>query len=369
MSDKRILIVDDDEAILGSLSALMDLVFEEYSSLTAESAKEAMKILAEKDISLIISDFLMPEMDGIQFLIKAKETYPDIPRILLTGYADKENAIKAINNAGIYYYLEKPWDNEELKLIVKNALEKRDLITELEKKLKELGEAQEALIQSEKMSAIGKVTSMIMHDIKTPLTIIRGTAEVLDNDSIKDNKDLYIERIIRAADKISNMIGEILSFSRGNWEIQINKASVDSKSFQQDLIRPLEELSERYSVEFSSDINFDGYIKIDIEKITRVMNNLFSNGIESGGDPPKIDIKVYNSGKNLIIEFKDNGTGIPKEILDSIFTPFFTHGKMKGIGLGLAICNEIVSRHNGTIKAGNLETGGAIFTITLPMEG
>jgi signal transduction histidine kinase len=368
MTDKRILIVDDDEAILGSLSVLLDLVFEEYNTITAESAKKALRILEENDISLIISDFLMPEMDGIQFLIKAKELYPDIPRILLTGYADKENAIKAINNAGIYYYLEKPWDNEELKLIVKNALEKRGLITELEKKLIELEEAQEALIQSEKMSAIGKITSMIMHDIKAPLTIIRGTAEILDNDSIRDNIELHIERIIRAADRISNMIGEILSFSRGSWEIQIDKKPVNRELFKRDLIRPLEELSERYSVEFNSDVDFDGFINIDPEKIARVLNNLFLNGIESGGRPPKIDVKVHRSEKTLIIEVKDNGTGIPKEILVSIFTPFFTHGKQKGIGLGLAICNEIITRHNGIIKAGNLDTGGAIFTITLPME-
>jgi response regulator RpfG family c-di-GMP phosphodiesterase len=92
----------------------------------------------------------MPEMDGITFLAKVKEKRPLVPRILLTGYADKENAIKAINNVGLYQYIEKPWDNEDLRLVIRNGLEKTDLLKQLEEKIREVERAQHDLSEVQK---------------------------------------------------------------------------------------------------------------------------------------------------------------------------------------------------------------------------
>ncbi len=87
----------------------------------------------------------MPEMDGIAFLSRLKEIQPQTIRVLLTGYADKENAIRAINSVGLYQYIEKPWDNDSLLIVVKNGLEKRALLRALEKKISELDEAHSSL--------------------------------------------------------------------------------------------------------------------------------------------------------------------------------------------------------------------------------
>jgi response regulator RpfG family c-di-GMP phosphodiesterase len=92
----------------------------------------------------------MPEMDGITFLAKVREKLPLVPRILLTGYADKENAIKAINNVGLYQYIEKPWDNEDLKIIIRNGLEKTILLKQLEAKIREVDRAQKELSEVQK---------------------------------------------------------------------------------------------------------------------------------------------------------------------------------------------------------------------------
>ena len=104
------------------------------------SPLEALKDLDSKikNVDLVISDYLMPEMDGISFLAEVKKRFPLVPRILLTGYADKENAIKAINNVGLYQYIEKPWDNDDLRLIIKNGLEKTILLKQLEEKVREV---------------------------------------------------------------------------------------------------------------------------------------------------------------------------------------------------------------------------------------
>ena len=122
----NILLVDDEEIVLSSLKSFFAL--DTNCNLMAyTSPLNALESLdrGESRIDLVISDYLMPEMDGITFLAKVKEKLPMVPRILLTGYADKENAIEAINNdVGLYQYVEKPWDNEDLKLIIRNGLEK-----------------------------------------------------------------------------------------------------------------------------------------------------------------------------------------------------------------------------------------------------
>src|SRR5213082_4180667 len=120
-----ILLVDDEEMVLNSIKSFF-AIESDYDVMTYTSPTKALEELERNHqrIDLVVSDYLMPEMDGITFLAKVKETLPLVPRILLTGYADKENAIKAINNVGLYQYIEKPWDNEDLKLVIRNGLEK-----------------------------------------------------------------------------------------------------------------------------------------------------------------------------------------------------------------------------------------------------
>ena len=122
-----ILLVDDEEMVLTSIRSFL-AIETDYQVYTFTSPVLALQQLDKIDIDLVISDYLMPDMDGISFLGKVKEKFPHVPRILLTGYADKENAIKAINDVGLYQYIEKPWNNDDLKLIIRNGLEKTLLL-------------------------------------------------------------------------------------------------------------------------------------------------------------------------------------------------------------------------------------------------
>ena len=97
------------------------------------------------NVNVVIADFMMPGMDGITFLRQVRESNPEATRILLTGYADKENAIRAINEAGLYYYLEKPWSNEHLKLVIRNGVERSTLFTELNQRIEALEGANQEL--------------------------------------------------------------------------------------------------------------------------------------------------------------------------------------------------------------------------------
>jgi len=140
VNGETIVIVDDEEMVLTSLNSFLTLETE-YKVQTFISAKEALEYVKKGRVDLVISDYLMPEMDGITFLSKVREVKPEVPRIILTGYADKENAIKAINHVGLFQYIEKPWSNDDLLIILRNGLEKQKLMAKLNEKINEINMA------------------------------------------------------------------------------------------------------------------------------------------------------------------------------------------------------------------------------------
>lgn len=126
-----LLLLDDDPDVIASLSSLLKLETN-YNVLTFTAASEAAEAIENNQIDLAIVDYLMPgAMDGIDFLIALRKKQPYSIRMILTAYADKENAIKAINEVGLYKYLEKPWDNGELLRIIREGMEKRAVLQQL----------------------------------------------------------------------------------------------------------------------------------------------------------------------------------------------------------------------------------------------
>jgi response regulator RpfG family c-di-GMP phosphodiesterase len=132
----RVLLVDDEEIVTGSIKAFLDLETN-YEVIAFNSPRQALEFLKHNPVDLVIADLLMPEMNGIDFLVAIKRLHPDAVRVLLTGYADKENAIKAINEVGLYQYLEKPWDLEHLRHVIATGLERRRLMRRLHDKIAE----------------------------------------------------------------------------------------------------------------------------------------------------------------------------------------------------------------------------------------
>lgn len=144
-----VLLVDDEEMVVTSIKSFLTLETD-YEVVAFTSPNEALEYVNNNKVDLVISDYLMPDIDGIQFLAQVKQVQPEATRVLLTGYADKENAIKAINDVGLYQYIEKPWENEDLKLIIRNGLEKRVLLKRLEEKIHEVNRAHSDLLNVQK---------------------------------------------------------------------------------------------------------------------------------------------------------------------------------------------------------------------------
>ncbi len=137
----RIVVVDDEPMVTMSITTMLNLE-SDYEAVAYNSPLVALaELTPENAPDVVISDFLMPEMDGIQFLQQLRGRFPEATLILLTGYADKENAIQAINEVGIYRYIEKPWDNDSLKMAIRNGLERTRLLGHLNEKIQDLEQA------------------------------------------------------------------------------------------------------------------------------------------------------------------------------------------------------------------------------------
>lgn len=137
---QTIVVVDDEDMVLTSIDSFLNLE-SDYRVMTFTSAQKALEYIKDHEVDLVISDYLMPEMDGIDFLANVRTIKPEVPRIILTGYADKENAIKAINEVGLFQYIEKPWDNNDLLIIIRNGLEKKQLLKKLNEKITQINDA------------------------------------------------------------------------------------------------------------------------------------------------------------------------------------------------------------------------------------
>jgi response regulator RpfG family c-di-GMP phosphodiesterase len=152
-----ILVVDDESLVVESVAALLELETP-HKILVETSSQRALETAKVNPLDMVISDFLMPELDGIRLLLEIRGLYPESALILLTGYADKENAIRAINEVGIFHYMEKPWDNDDLLTIIRTGLDKRLQLHRLHERVREL----EARIQH-----LQRVNSELQESLKT----------------------------------------------------------------------------------------------------------------------------------------------------------------------------------------------------------
>ncbi len=217
----------------------------------------------------------------------------------------------------------------------------------------------------------------ISHDIRTPLTSIKGASEL-----IRDNYDkLEVDNIKKLASDIydestwlMNTVKNILDMTRINeGKLTVSKSyeSVDDIVNQTMTLVPKFHDSGRLHVSVPDEIIL---VPVDGRLIVQVLVNLLDNAYKHSGESSEIFLKVSADDKKAVFEVRDNGCGIDKDIIKNIFDGFVTHHKFNiadgslGVGLGLTICKEIVKAHNGTITAENLKTGGASFKIELPLE-
>ena len=203
----KIVVVDDERIVTSAFKTLLKV--EGFSDAHFfNSPKDALDYLKDNQPDLVISDFLMPEMNGLEFLSEVKKLYPEVSKILLTGYADKENAIKAINEIGLYRYIEKPWNNDDLIINIKNGIERSYLVSELRQKIYELEEAKKEL---EKYSHnLEQIVEERTADLKQSNAKLEGIFNYCADGIVIINEDGIIEQVNPACETLIGLVGEKL---------------------------------------------------------------------------------------------------------------------------------------------------------------
>ena len=226
--------------------------------------------------------------------------------------------------------------------------------------------------QSEKMK--NEFISSVSHELRTPLTAINGWAETIMNGEVRDAGDVKkgMGIIVSEARRLTNMVEELLEFSRiqdGRFTLSVEP--MDIKAELEDAVYTYREFFRREGIElnhFDCDEEFPP-IAGDPERLRQVFCTLLDNAAKHGGSGKRIDTAIARDEDQVVITIRDYGPGIPAEELPHVKYKFYKgSSKARGSGIGLAVCDEIITRHEGTLDIDNAEGGGCIVTIHLPIR-
>lgn len=228
----------------------------------------------------------------------------------------------------------------------------------------EICEMEEELRRKDRLAALGEMVAGLAHEIRNPLASIKAGIESLSFKGGKDSNDYRFQAIVlQEIKRLERIVNDMTLYASDK---DLKKSKVNLKGLIGEILLMFgQEMAEK-NIHVKNNLKGNLTCYVDRDKIITVLNNLFLNAMEAIGENGNIEVSIRRGKKNMIIQVKDDGGGIPKDIISKLFIPFFTT-KNKGTGLGLSIVNRIIQNHHGTIKVKN-EEKGTCFTITLPKE-
>jgi two-component system, sensor histidine kinase and response regulator len=357
MADRaRILYLDDEE---NNLIAFKALFRRDFDVFTTSSPQEAVAYLSQHEVPLIFSDQKMPEISGVEFFELTVRDYPDAVRILVTGYADIEAVIDAINKGQVYRYVTKPWDENDLRMCVRNALERYHDQRELREKNRRLEEAN---------AELEKFVYSASHDLRAPLVSIKGVIQLAKLEGPDERCAGYLDMIERSTNRLDQFVQNIIHY------YQNLKADEIVTDFS--LGELADELFEQFRyyegaefVAFRKDIEQPDTVRLDANRLKVVLSNLVSNAVrfrDPSRSDPAVTLRMMRKENRIILQVEDNGIGIAPEAIPNLFEMFFrASDKSLGTGIGLYIAREAVRRMGGTISVTSDPGKGSRFTIQL----
>lgn len=221
------------------------------------------------------------------------------------------------------------------------------------------------MVQNERLSAVGRMASTIIHDIKNPMGTLRMYAQVIKKKTDNVEAAQLADEMIRQVDRFVNMTQEILDFSRGVSEVHLEEVQLGE--MLESVLQFIDKEYSRKNIAVVRNFMYTGPATLDIEKMVRVFYNLAGNSADEMKDGGTLTVTSRKHDKNLILEVTDTGGGIPEEIRGKIFEPFFTHGKKHGTGLGLAIVKKIIDDHQGKIEVDSQLGKGTTMRMIIPL--
>jgi len=405
-----ILYVDDEPE---NLSGFKFIFRRDYKIYLAQSAQEGIDIINNNPIQLVITDQRMPKVTGIEFLERIAAEHPDITRIILTGFADVEAVIQAINKGRVYRYITKPWNKDDLKVTIDNALESYKLRKENRQLISDLREVNQTLEQytqtleekvkkrTEQLAQINAEIKIInanleetvkertinleesnqklaqtnreldlflyrsSHDLRSPLTTLLGIFEV-GKMTLADPQSLELFGTAKSVvHKMDNMLGRLVMLN----DINYSKNSFQEIDFLAIFTRIRTEIEDNLGIKAQR-------FELSIQH-THFQTNpdwlyiLFKNIIENTyyfakNQAPEIEIKIWESKNELFISVKDFGLGIEEEYLPLIFDMYFRTEASQSNGLGLYIAKKALEKLHGKIHVESKRNDYSLFCVSLP---
>jgi signal transduction histidine kinase len=370
MATSKILVVDDEQSVATTIKAILQLDGNEVTAVT--SGKEALDLLKAQEFDVVLTDLRLDDLDGIEILRETQKLWPDTVSIMLTGYASLESAVTALRS-GAYDYLIKPSDVDELRATVGRALERRRL--------------RQRLVELEQLDKLKtQFLSMASHELRTPLTAVSGFMQIARRRLGRlgaatdvpqpwreeaQKADETLDMANRQAKKLARLIDELLDVSRlQQGRVEMRLAEIELGDVVREVGERMKLLSKGHEIE--TKVEGTAPIVADRDRIEQVFENLVGNAIKYSPESGRIEMSLHVNGANAIVSVRDQGIGIAPAEVEKIFGLFYRSPDPRadhvgGLGLGLYISREIVSRHHGKLWAERNPDTGTTFHVTLPL--
>ena len=415
MVSARLLIVEDEPQQRELY--VRRLIRQGYTVFSAPSGIEALRILHEEEIDMLITDFQMPGMDGCEIITQALQLYPMLQSIVVTGYSDIKTAINAMG-AGAFNYLQKPIDFAELGIVIEKGLEKRRLLQDVENKQKQLEEYRNQLenLVAKRTAALSEANRRLQkeieerralelslreakvladnanrakseflanmsHEIRTPMTSAIGLLNLVLDTELLPKQKAYLEMARVSTVVMHNLLSDILDLSKieaGRLHLEqltfapkkVIDSVIDLQSFQ------AQEKSIKLLIGVADDVPQE--VVGDLNRVRQILLNLVSNAIKFTHYGEVIltcsrEVLEKSVENQLLLHFsvRDSGIGIEHDKLALIFEAFTqadssTTRKFGGVGLGLNICSKLVAMMGGRIWVESRPGEGSEFHFTCP---
>jgi two-component system, sensor histidine kinase and response regulator len=404
MSDFKytILYVDDEAANLSVFKAAYKWDYQIYTALTAT---QGLALLEAHPIDLVITDQRMPEMDGVTFLKQITQLYPDVVKILLTGYSEPEVIITAINECGIYRYLTKPWNDTEMRLSLQKALEayslkqrndqliaalqeaKAELEHRVEERTAEVRRQNEEIAQQkeeiltnyellvEAMREKNGIIGVVAHDLQAPLRRIIGLLELIKLSPDPQDKDHYLSLLQKEASQGIRLVQNILFAEK--LEEQQQKLVLEPVELGQltaTIVDKYEAAATQKGISIHVDQAPDRLLaSANPDYLSRILDNLVSNAVKFSpeGGNTQIFVRLAKVGPRTQVQVQDQGPGFTEDDKKKMFKRFQKlsaqpTGGESSTGLGLSIIKTLVDKMDGELLIESALGQGATFTVLLP---
>ncbi len=351
----NLLYLDDD---MNNLVPFKAHFRRKYNVQTTTDAEEALQMLSNSEIQIILTDQKMPAISGTEFLEKTIPLSPDSIRLLITGQSDLNDVIEAINRGQVNKYVQKPWDWDKLEMMIESC---EDLYhNRMEIKIKNL--------ELEKTNdELNRFIYSASHDLRSPLMSILGIVQLSKLEANYNPEYIHIieSNILKLDEYIKNLIAYYQ-----NTRASLEHTNIDFKELVEEVIGMLQ--NQDLKVNFETKINQGAEFVNDLFRVRIILNNLISNAMKFQNplvSEPKILIEVESNEEMAILKISDNGLGIHADHIESIFKMFYraqNGNKKQGSGIGLFIVKESVDKISGTIGVESTPNVGTQFEIQIP---